>query len=113
MEIWSILLSARSFRSESMLRERIPPWTAGWSVLTRPPRISGALVIDETSLQCQLVVRGRTSWSYSLDLDAVLTDQLGRAAGAEEAESESLELLREGKEVGLVVDRQEGCPLAL
>lgn len=29
--------------------DKIPPWTAGWSVLTRPPNISGAPVISETS----------------------------------------------------------------
>lgn len=27
-----------------------PPWTAGWRVLTRPPSISGYLVMSETSL---------------------------------------------------------------
>ena len=69
--------------------------------------------MDETSLQVSAKVREFPSWSDSLDLDAVLTDEFGRAARAEEAESESLELLRERKEVGLVVDRQEGCPLAL
>lgn len=30
--------------------DKIPPWTAGWSVFTLPPRISGAPEISETSL---------------------------------------------------------------
>lgn len=54
-----------------------------------------------------------SGWQNALDLDAVLTDQLGRAARAKKAESESLKLLRERKEVGLVVDRQEGWQSAL
>lgn len=29
----------------------LPPWTAGCKVLTRPPSISGALVISDTSLR--------------------------------------------------------------
>ena len=29
---------------------RIPPWTTGWRVFTRPPSISGACVISATSV---------------------------------------------------------------
>lgn len=41
---------------------RIPPWTAGWSVFTRPPSISGAPVISETSLRWSESNQPRIIW---------------------------------------------------
>lgn len=39
-----------SLMSDSASRAKIPAWTAGWRVFTRPPSISGKLVISDTSL---------------------------------------------------------------
>ena len=44
----------------------------------------------------------------ALNLEASLSDQLGRSARSEESEAESLELLGKRQEVRLVVHGQQG-----
>lgn len=96
-----------SYRADSG-RERLPPWTAGWSVLTRPPSISGALVMLETSL-------GDTFRTYMeamgvedvLDVDIRLPDLFRGASRTEESDACCTEAFRELDQTGFIVDGQQ------
>jgi hypothetical protein len=78
--------------------------------LTRPPSISGALVMLETSLaRSQSPLIDCRMRSDSLNLDARLSDHASGASTPEEAESEPLEPLGEGEEALLVIDGKQRC----
>ena len=75
-------------------RARMPPWTAGWSVLTRPSRIPGAPVTVATSIT----------------VEPGVAQQAGGAAGRDQLDAEAGELARELDQPRLVRDREQGAP---
>ena len=97
-----------------MSRARIPPWTAGWRVLTRPPSISGAFVIAETSLREIFSKENKKSESHieeidSLDGEASFPNHLGCTARREDADIVLGKTLCKVEQTSLVIDRQDSC----
>ena len=82
-DVWVPSVSMSSLR---LRRARMPPWTAGCSVFTRPSMISGNPVTAE--------MRGHRH--------TALLEGARRPAGGHELESPGLEGAREGQKAGLV-----------
>ncbi len=88
------LARARSSRCAGRSRRaRMPPWTLGCSVFTRPPSISGLPVSAATSV----------------DAEPGAAQRLGRAAGGHELDTEGSEPPAELQQAGLVVNGEQGA----
>ena len=86
-------------------RNRLPPWTAGWSVLTRPPSISGALVMLETSLGHTFRTRMEGKGAKDLlDVDVCFSDFFCGASRTEESDACCTEALGEFDQPSFVID---------
>lgn len=97
-------------REQRLEKSCAPPWTAGWSVFTRPPSISGAPVMSDTSLRQQLVSKelSRKNLPASArNVEAGVADGLGRAAAPAQLDASCVEAMRQWQQACLVVDREE------